>query len=161
MSTEPVFFEKQYLGRNTYGLSRRIVMMLFCFAAHYYGEELYNPTGLFLLVGFIILAASLLLLFVPLYTIRLQKDELQLKSLRKKVIHLPLHSIQSTEVADYSKYHFNNPVFNVLEGGEYKFYSEGKGALLLQLEGGPAFRIGCKQAERLAAEITKMKSGRG
>lgn len=158
MPTENTFVEKQYLGRNSYGLSRRLVMIVFCFIAHFYSEEKLNPTGLFIVVGFIAATLSFLLLFVPLYTIKLEKDTLQLKSLRKVVVNIPVPAIQTASVVKYSRYHFNNPVFNVLDEKEYKFYAEGSKALLLNMEDGKILRIGAKEAERLLEEIEKMKT---
>ncbi|MBK7886234.1 MAG: hypothetical protein IPJ86_02695 [Bacteroidetes bacterium] len=157
MNTNLPFTEKHYLGRNSYGLSRRLVMILFCFIAHFYSEENHQSTGLFLLVGWVTIAISVVLLFIPLYTITLEKGEIQLKTMRNKMVRIPLTMIRQMESIKYSRYHFNNPVFNVRDNGELKFYAEGSTALLLQLEGGNTYRIGVKDPERLLGAIRKMK----
>ncbi len=157
MNTNLPFTEKHYLGRNSYGLSRRLVMIIFCFIAHFYSEENHQSTGLFLLVGWVTIAISVVLLFIPLYTITLEKGEIQLKTMRNKMVRIPLTMIRQMESVKYSRYHLNNPVFNVLDNGEHKFYAEGSTALLLQLEGGNTYRIGVKDPERLLREIRKRK----
>jgi len=158
MNAKPTFTEKQFLGRNTYGLSRRLVMIVFCFIAHYYSEEKPEPTGLFFLVGCVTIVISLVLLFIPLYTITLENGVLQLKTMRNKVIQIPLPQILEVEAVKYSRYHFNNPVFNVLDHTEYKCYAEGAKAHLIKLESGKVYRIGVKDADRLFSEIMKMKA---
>lgn len=158
MSNKIKFMEKQYLGRNSYGLSRRVVMIIFCFIAHFYSEEHNSSTGLFLLVGVFTLTLSVLLVFIPLYTVSLSEGNLHLISLRKKVVNIPVRLIKRAEVLPYSPYHLNNPVFNVKDKEEYKFYAEGSKALLLNLEGGNVLRIGVRNAELLLSEIKKMQS---
>ncbi len=159
MPAEILFREKQYLGRNTYGLSRRLVILVFCIIAHFYSEEKSDTTGLFLLVGLFTVLLSLILLFVPLYTIQLDQRQLVLKSLLRRSVSIPLSDILHAGVVKYSRYHFNNPVFHVFAEGEYKFYAEGSGAILLDLKGGKIYRIGTKQANELQIQIEKTKSG--
>ncbi|MBL7923028.1 MAG: hypothetical protein JNL88_02410 [Bacteroidia bacterium] len=149
------FTETQYLGRNSYGLARRLLMVTFCFIAHFSTDEREQSGGLFLLVGSAILLLSLVLVFVPCYTITLKGNELQLKPLRKKEIILPLQVIRKAEVLDFNRYHFNNPVFNVFTENEYRFYAEGRSAILLHLEAGHVFRIGARKAALLLEELKK------
>jgi hypothetical protein len=155
MSHEIKFKEVHYLGRNSYGLSRRLVMMVFCFIAHFYSEEKGNIDGVFIIVGLVILLLSIVLWYVPYYTIELQNNSLSIISSRKKVVTLPLKVITHVETGIYNRFHLNNPVFNVLNNGEYKFYAEGRKALLLNLEGGNRFKIGMKRPEILYTEIKK------
>ncbi len=155
MNNEIKFKEVHYLGRNYYGLSRRLVMMIFCFIAHFYSEEKGNIEGVFFIVGNVILLLSVVLWFIPYYTIELKNNILHLISSRKKEVNLPLNAIMNVEIGIYNRYHLNNPVFNVLNKDEYRFYSEGRKALLLKLEGGNKFRIGMKSPEILFTEIKK------
>lgn len=155
MSHEIIFKEVHYLGRNRYGLSRRLVMMVFCFIAHYYSEEKGNIEGVFFIVGLVILLLSVVLWFVPYYTIELKNNLLTIISSRKKEVTLPLNVITHAETGIYNRFHLNNPVFNVFNDGEYKFYAEGRKALLLNLEGGNKFKIGMKRPDILFTEIKK------
>ncbi len=155
MNNEIIFKEVHYLGRNRYGLSRRMVMMVFCFIAHFYSEEKGNIDGVFFLVGLVILLLSIVLWFVPYYTIELKNNILTIISSRKKEVILPLNVIMQAELGIYNRFHLNNPVFNVLNDDEYRFYAEGRKALLLNLEGGNKFKIGMKRPDILYTEIKK------
>ncbi len=157
MTTTPDFKETQYAGRNVYGLSRRLVMAAFLFLAHYYSSVDENLGGGLLYPGVILIVLSIVLLFVPGYTIRLENEVLILKRTLGKEIRLPLEYIVQAEVVEYSKYHFNNIVFNVLAHNEYKFYTEGTKALLLNLKAGNTFRIGCKKADELLLKIQQFR----
>jgi hypothetical protein len=111
--------------------------------------------GYFFIVGNVILLLCVVLWFIPYYTIELRNNALHLISSRKKEVSLPLNAITHAEIGIYNRYHLNNPVFNVLNKEEYRFYSEGRKALLLKLEGGNLFRIGMKSPEILFTEIKK------
>lgn len=147
------FKQVHFVGRNTYGISRRLVMAAFLFIAHYYSPQFENLEGALLILGLIILVSSIILFFVPSYTVMLEEKTLVLKPGFGKEIRLPLEYIVHAEVVPYSKYHFNNIVFNVLSNDEYKFYAEGSKALLLNLKAGNTFRIGCKKADELLLKI--------
>jgi len=155
MTSNIKFREVQYLGRNMYGLSRRLIMAIFCYIAHFYSEEKGNIEGIFFLVGSIITLVSFVLLFIPYYTIELKEDVLLLKSLQKKEVSIPLNVIRKADVCVYNRYHLNNPVFNVFNEKEFRFYAEGRKALLLNLEGGNILKIGVKKADLLYSEIKK------
>lgn len=157
MPNSPHFKEIQYAGRNTYGLSRRLVMATFLLIAHYYSGSHENLEGALLILGMLLLAASAALWFIPKYQILLTDQSLILKPNTGKEIRLPLDYIEKAEKVKYSNYHFNNIVFNVLDNGEYKFYAEGSKALLLNLKAGNVFRIGCKNADELLLKIEEIK----
>lgn len=155
MSHEILFKEVHYLGRNRYGLSRRLVMIVFCFIAHYYSGEKGNIEGVFFIVGLAIFLISLVLWFVPYYTIELKNNVIKIVSIRKKEVTLPLNFITEATTGIYNRFHLNNPVFNVFNDGEYQFYAEGRKALLLNLEGGNKFKIGMKRPDLIYTEIKK------
>lgn len=157
MTTTHEFREVQYTGRNSYGFSRRLVMALFLFIAHYYSGSEENLEGTLLLLGGFLLLFSLLLLFIPSYTILLQHATLVLKPAFGKAIQLPVETIAEASIVTYSRFHFNNIVFNVLDGDEHKFYAEGSKALLVNLKDGAVYRIGCKNAETLLQQITAIQ----
>lgn len=154
MTTTHEFREVQYAGRNSYGLSRRLVMALFLLIAHYYSGSDENLEGALLLLGGFLLLFSIVLLFVPSYTILLQHRTLVLKPAFGKEIHLSVETIAEASIAPYSRFHFNNIVFNVFDAGEHKFYAEGSKALLVNLKEAAVYRIGCKNAETLLQQIT-------
>jgi len=157
-STEPLFRERQYIGRNSYGLARRLVMAIFALVAHFYSYDPMDFENGFFLIGVILIITSIVLLFVPYYTIQLKPDVLILHSRKEKEIRLPLIYIEKTDSVKYSKYHFNNAKFNVQDKGEHHFYAEGPNALLLNLQGGHIFRIGCRQSEELNRKIAELQS---
>jgi len=158
MNTALLFNETQYLGRNMYGLARRMVIALFCLIAHFITDERDDTAGLFFIVGSATLLLSLILLFVPYYTIKLDQEYLTLKSTGRKEVKIPLRVITNMEITSYNRYHLNNPVFNVLDIAEYKFYAEGRKALVVNLEGGNVFRIGCRDAALLKEKIEARKT---
>lgn len=157
MQVADQFKEVQYVGRNTYGLSRRLVMAAFLLIAHFYSPLDENLNGALLYLGLILIISCIVLLFVPSYTITLTDKILVIKPTYGKEIRLPLDYIEKAEVVRYSRYHFNNVVFNVLDKDEYKFYAEGSKALLLNLKAGNIFRIGCKKADELLLKIGEVR----
>ncbi len=151
------FKEVQYAGRNTYGLSRRLVMAIFLLIAHFYSPLDENLGGALLYLGLFLLLFCIILLFIPSYTILLESNTLILKPSSGKEIRLPVTYIEQAAVVPYSRYHFNNIVFNVLSENEYRFYAEGSKALLLNLKAGNIFRIGCKGADELLLKIDEVR----
>ena len=79
-STEPLFRERQYIGRNSYGLARRLVMAIFALVAHFYSYDPMDFENGFFLFGVILIIISIVLLFVLYYTIQLKPDVLILHS---------------------------------------------------------------------------------
>ena len=157
MQHEIRFKEIQYTGRNIYGLSRRLVMAIFLIVAHFYSTADENLEGALLILGLLLILGSVILWFIPNYHILLTNQVLVLKPSYGKEIRLPLEYIEKATVVRYSKYHFNNIVFNVLDEDEYKYYAEGSKALLLNLKAGNTFRIGCKRADELQLKIEEIK----
>ncbi len=157
-TTEPLFRERQYIGRNFYGLLRRLVLAAFLLTAHFYSYDPMDFENGFFLIGALLILISIVLLFIPYYTIELKADMLLLHSRKEKEIRLPLSYIESSTAVKYSTYHFNNARFNVLDEQEHHFYAEGPNALLLNLQGGHVFRIGCRQSEELNRKIAELQS---
>jgi hypothetical protein len=157
-TTEPIFTERQYIGRNSYGLARRMVMAIFALIAHFYSYDPMDFENGFFLIGALLIILSIVLFFVPYYTLQLQADVLIIHSRKEKEVRLPLMYIEKSEAVKYSKYHFNNARFNVQDKDEHHFYAEGPNALLLNLQGGHKFRIGCRRAEELNRKIVELQS---
>ncbi len=64
MSDNPVFTEKQYLGRRLNRISIRVVMIIFAFAAYFVTENRDRNGELFLIVGLAIFIISIIMLFM-------------------------------------------------------------------------------------------------
>ena len=67
MEQKHTFIEKQYIGRDYIRIAIRLIMAAFCFAAYVYERDRDNTVDLFLVVGFGIIAVSILLLFLIQY----------------------------------------------------------------------------------------------
>jgi len=150
--------EKQTLGYNSYSTSRRMVLAIFCFVAYYYTENRSQDADLLFVVGIFILILSIALIFVTYLRISLTDTEIVLSNLwNNKKIRLPFSEIQSMETSVYSKYHLNNPAFNVHQDGQIKFYAAGSLAVKIALKNGENYLIGSYHPDRII-QIVKEQS---
>ena len=150
--------EKQSLGYNSYSNSRRTVLAIFCFVAYYYTENRSDDADLLFVVGIFILVLSLALLFVTYLRISLTETEITLSNLwNNKKIKLPYSEIQSIESTIYSKYHLNNPAFNVHQAGQIKFYAAGSLAVKIGLNNGDSYLIGSYHPDRIIQIVKELK----
>src|SRR5436190_145687 len=109
-----IFEEKQYLGYNSLSLMRRLMLALFCFALYWW--KIHNSANgdLFFWLGMSIIIISVLLLFVLHQKISVYKNSIILDGLwTTRKVKIDLGNIVKVERTKYSKYHFNNPVFNL------------------------------------------------
>lgn len=144
------YLEKQYIGRDYIRIAIRLVMAAFCFAAYVYERDRDNTVDLFLVVGFGIIAASIIMLFLIQYSICVENKTVTLDGLwtSKKVI-IDLNSIVSVKKATYNNYIFNNPVYNLHRNGTIRFYSSGKDAVVLTDRDGVEYFIGTQRPNEL------------
>ena len=144
------YLEKQYIGRDYIRIAIRLVMAAFCFAAYVYERDRDNTVDLFLVVGFGIIAASIIMLFLIQYSICVENKTVILDGLwtSKKVI-IDLNSIVSVRKATYNNYIFNNPVYNLHRNGTIRFYSSGKDAVVLTDRDGVEYFIGTQRPNEL------------
>ncbi|WP_256013289.1 hypothetical protein [Desertivirga xinjiangensis] len=143
MTTEPVFSEKQYLGRDYNRISIRVVMILFCVAAYYITEGRERNGDLFLIVGAGIFVASIVMLFMVHYRTSVKNKSVILNGLwTTKLIKIDLNSIVKVERKAYSPYIINNPVYNLHQKGKIRFYASGKDAISLTDRDGLEYIIG-------------------
>lgn len=160
MSTEPIFREKQYLGRDFNRVSIRVVMIIFAFAAYFVTENRDRNGELFLIVGFAILVVSIIMLFMVHYRTTVCNKSIILDGLwTTKLVKIDLNSIVKVEKRPYSSFLINNPVYNLHQKGKVRFYAGGKDAIGLTDRDGLQYIIGTLCQDELEEAILKeMKS---
>ncbi|MFM8433052.1 MAG: hypothetical protein ACKOA1_09670 [Bacteroidota bacterium] len=159
MKEQPIYEEKQYLGYNRLSQLRRLLLMLFCFGVYWWKKMNGRNGDLFFWLGVGIIIVSILLLFVLHIRIRLYRDRLELGGLWSgKPVVIPVKDIRKVVRTRYSKYHLNNPVFNLKWRNEVRFYTDGTEAIEVVDEKGTPFRIGSHSAgqlEQLLKDFTR------
>lgn len=147
---QPVFLEKQYLGRDYSRISIRLVLALFCFAAYYITERRELNAGLFLVVGCSILIVSVIMMFLLHYKTTVNNKSIVLDGLwTTKMVKIDLNSIVKVEPIPYSSYIINNPVYNLHQKGTVRFYAGGKDAVKLTDRDGLLYIIGTQRQTEL------------
>jgi hypothetical protein len=155
MEPQILFEEKQYLGFNTYSMSRRMVLAIFCFVAYYYTEDRERNADLLFLVGIFILAVSVLLLFVKYLHIKVTENSIIIKGMwSTRLVKIDLSAIEKVEKTVYSNYHLNSPAFNLHVANTIKFYSGGKDAIKLTDKEGLTYLIGTTRADEFLRAVT-------
>ena len=125
-------------------------MASFCFAAYVYERDRDNTEDLFLVVGFGIIGVSMLLLFLVQYKTIVANKSLILDGLwTTKKVKIDLNSIVDVKKDAYSKFFFNNPVYNLHQKGAIKFYSSGNDAVILTDRDGLKYYIGTQRPNEL------------
>jgi hypothetical protein len=151
---EPVFLEKQFLGRDPNRISIRLVIVLFCFAAYYISERREQNADLFLVVGFGVLLASVIMMFLLHFKTTVYNKSIILDGLwTTKMVKIDLNSIVKVERSNYSAYFINNPVYNLHQKGTIRFYASGKDAVKLTDRDGLVYIIGTQRAVELEQSI--------
>jgi hypothetical protein len=151
---EPVFLEKQFLGRDPNRISIRLVIVLFCFAAYYISERREQNADLFLVVGFGVLLASVIMMFLLHFKTTVYNKSIILDGLwTTKMVKIDLNSIVKVERSNYSTYFINNPVYNLHQKGTIRFYASGKDAVKLTDRDGLVYVIGTQRAVELEQSI--------
>lgn len=155
----PIFEEKQYLGYNPLSMLWRLSLALFCFGLYWWKVQ-HNQNGdLFFLLGMIIIAISILLLFVLHLKISVFKSHMELDGLwTSRKVNIDLKNIIKIERKPYSRYHFNNPVFNLHLKGLVRFYTGGSDALEITPKEGDPYRIGTQKSLELEKILRKLMS---
>lgn len=144
------YIEKQYIGRDYIRISIRLIMAAFCFAVYVYERDRDNTVDLFLVVGFGIIAVSIILLFMVQYKTVIEDKKVTLNGLwtTKKVI-IDLNNIADIRKETYSRYFFNNPVYNLHKNGTVRFFSSGKDAIVLTDRDGLKYYIGTQRPNEM------------
>lgn len=150
MDSRYTYIEKQYIGRDYIRISIRLIMASFCFAVYVYERDRDNTVDLFLVVGFGIIAVSILLLFLVQYKTVVENKKVVIDGLwTAKKVEIDLNAIVEVRKADYSKYFFNNPVYNLHKSGTVRFFSSGKDAIVLKDTDGLEYYIGTQRPNEM------------
>ncbi|MBE9585595.1 hypothetical protein IM792_14155 [Mucilaginibacter sp. JRF] len=159
MSDKPVYIEKQYLGREFIPLTIRLVLAMSCFAAYFFTEGNNSNGDLLIVVGFAIIIISIIMGFLLHFRTRVQNKSIMLDGLwTTRLVKIDLNSIVKAEKGTYSRYLFNNPVYNLHTRGTIRFYAGGREAIHLTDRDGLLYIIGSQHAnELLRAILSEMR----
>ncbi|MCO5937286.1 hypothetical protein NAF17_17195 [Mucilaginibacter sp. RB4R14] len=147
MSDKSVFVEKQYLGREWIPITIRLVLALFCFAAYFFTDERERNGDLLAIVGFVIIIISIIMGFLLHFSTTVSNKSILLDGLwSTRRVKIDLNSIVKVEKGTYSRYLFNNPVYNLHTKGTIRFYAAGNDAIHLTDRDGLIYIIGSQHA---------------
>jgi hypothetical protein len=154
MSEKHDFMEKQYLGREWIPISIRLVMAIFCFVIYFFTGDRERNSDLLLVVGFGILIISVILGFLLHFRTRVQNKSVMLDGLwTTRLVKIDLNSIVKVEKGTYSRYFFNNPVYNLHKKGTIRFFTSGNDAIHLTDRDGLVYIIGSQRVNELERAI--------
>jgi len=154
MTDKSVFVEKQYLGREWIPITIRLVLAMFCFAAYFFTDERERNGDLLLVVGFSIIIISIIMGFLLHFRTRVQNKSILVDGLwTTRLVKIDLNSIVSAEKGPYSRYLFNNPVYNLHKSGTIRFYTAGSEAIHLVDRDGLLYIIGSQHANEFLRAI--------
>jgi hypothetical protein len=154
MNDQSVFIEKQYLGREWIPITIRMVLAMFCFAIYFFTDGRERNSDLLLVVGFGILTISIIMGFMLHFRTKVQNKSILLDGLwTTRLIKIDLNSIVKAEKGTYSRYFFNNPVYNLHKKGTIRFYTSGNDAIHLTDRDGLVYIIGSQKINELERAI--------
>jgi hypothetical protein len=154
MSDKSVFVEKQYLGREWIPITIRLVLAMFCFAAYFFTDERERNGDLLAIVGFVIIIISIIMGFLLHFSTRVINKSILLDGLwSTRRVKIDLNSIVKVEKGSYSRYLFNNPVYNLHTKGTIRFYAAGNDAIHLTDRDGLVYIIGSQHANEFLRAI--------
>lgn len=159
---EFLFEERQFVGSNKFSLLRRMLFALFCFAAYYLSVEERvdvpeKAADIFFVMGVVLIAASILLLFVMHMSTRVTKDYMIIDGLwTARKVKIDLHSIVSVRKDKYSKYPLSRPKYNLHRKGKIKFYTGGRDAVILTDKEGLEYIVGTQRPDALLTALNKV-----
>lgn len=154
MSDKSVFIEKQYLGREWIPITIRLVLAMFCFAAYFFTDERERNGDLLAIVGFVIIIISIIMGFLLHFSTRVINKSVLLDGLwSTRRVKIDLNSIVKVEKGSYSRYLFNNPVYNLHTKGTIRFYAAGNDAIHLTDRDGLVYIIGSQHANEFLRAI--------
>jgi hypothetical protein len=147
MSDKTVFLEKQYLGREWIPITIRLVLALFCFAAYFFTDDRERNGDLLAIVGFVIIIISIIMGYLLHFSTTVVNKSILLDGLwSTRRVKIDLNSIVKVEKSTYSRYLFNNPVYNLHTKGTIRFYAAGNDAIYLTDRDGLVYIIGSQHA---------------
>ena len=153
-SEKTVFVEKQYLGREFIPITIRLVLAMFCFAAYFFTDERERNGDLLVVVGFAIIIISIIMGFLLHYSTTVENKSIRLSGLwTARVVKIDLNGIVKVEKGLYSRYLFNNPVYNLHTKGTILFYAAGNDAIHLTDRDGMVYIIGSQHVNEFLRAI--------
>jgi hypothetical protein len=154
MSDKPAFIEKQYLGREFIPITIRLVLAMFCFAAYFFTDERERNGDLLVVVGFAIIIISIIMGFLLHFRTRILNKSILLDGLwTTRLVKIDLNSIVKVEKGEYSRYLFNNPVYNLHTRGTIRFFASGNEAIFLTDRDGLIYIIGSQHVNEFYRAI--------
>ncbi|WP_295650738.1 hypothetical protein [uncultured Mucilaginibacter sp.] len=154
MSENQPFLEKQYLGREWIPITIRLMLAIFCFAIYFFTDERERNSDLLLVVGFGILIISAILGFMLHFRTQVVNKSILLDGLwTTRLVKIDLNGIVKVEKGRYSRYFFNNPVYNLHKRGTIRFFTSGNDAIHLTDRDGLVYIIGSQRANELLQAI--------
>lgn len=154
MSDKPVYLEKQYLGREWIPISIRLVLSIFCFVIYFFTGDRERNSNLLLVVGFGILIISIIMGFLLHFRTSVTNKSIILDGLwTTRLVKIDLNSIVKVERGKYSRYLFNNPVYNLHKKGTIRFFTSGNDAVHLTDRDGLLYIIGSQHVNELERAI--------
>lgn len=160
MEDKPVFLEKQYLGREFIPLTIRLVLAMFCFAAYTFNffTNAQEKADILAVVGFAIIIISIIMGFLLHFRTRVINKSVLIDGLwTTRLVKIDLNSIIKYEKGRYSKYLFNNPVYNLHQKGTIRFFASGKEAIFLTDRDGLVYIIGSHHPNEFLRAIDEEK----
>jgi hypothetical protein len=156
MSDKPVFIEKHYLGREWIPVTIRLVLAIFCFAAYTFNffTNAGEKADILAVVGFGIIIISIIMGFLLHFRTRVINKSVLVDGLwTTKLVKIDLNSIVKAEKEVYSRYLFNNPVYNLHNKGTIRFYTSGRDAIHLTDRDGLVYIIGSQRPDEFLRAI--------
>ena len=154
MNTKIKFEEKQNLGYNKLSFLRRIILALFCFLAYYWSEDQNKSGDLFFIIGCGILLLSAVLIFVLHFQTQVRNKSLILDGLwTARKVKIDLNSIEKINKIEYSRFFFNQSVYNLHTKGTIRFFTRGKECVELIDKDGLIYLIGSQKIDELVTVL--------
>ncbi len=154
MADKPVFIEKQYLGREWIPVTIRLMLALICFAVYFFTDERERNGDLLVVVGFGIVIISIIMGFMLHFRTRVINKSVLLDGLwTSRLVKIDLNSIVKVEIGTYSRYLFNNPVYNLHKKGTIRFFTGGNDAIHLTDRDGLLYIIGSQHCNEFLRAI--------
>ena len=144
------FNEKQYLGYNKFSFFRRMILALFCFIAYYWSEGQNKSGDIFFIIGCLVIIFSAILIFVLHFETKVQNNSLILDGLwTARKVKIDLGSIKEVKKINYSRFFFNQSVYNLHNKGTIRFFTRGKECVQLIDKDGLIYLIGSQKINEL------------
>ncbi|HVV56322.1 MAG TPA: hypothetical protein VHC47_13400 [Mucilaginibacter sp.] len=155
-SEKPVFVEKQYLGREWVPVTIRLVLAMFCFSAYAFNffTDVNEKADILAVAGLGIIFISIVMGFFLHFRTRVINKSVLIDGLwTTRLVKIDLNSITKVEKGIYSRYYFNNPVYNLHKKGTIRFFTSGKDAIHLTDRDGLVYIIGTRHIEEFYRAI--------